>query len=194
MKEHSVNVLVFSSSACVYGDNAACKETDKIQPVSPYGQTKAMVEQIMQDYAFSNSDFLGISLRYFNPIGAHPSGLIGESPLNTPSNLMSYIQKVASGALPFLNIYGSDYDTPDGTGVRDYIHVMDLATGHTAALEHAKKLKGFNAYNLGTGKGTSVLEIVAAFERASGIKLLTKVAERRPGDIAQSYAIPDKAN
>lgn len=143
MTKHQCNVLVFSSSACVYGDNPACKEEDKGTPTNPYGMTKSMNEQIMRDLAHSKPDFLAIALRYFNPVGAHPSGLIGEDPLDIPNNLMPYIQKVASGHLPHLNVFGSDYSTPDGTGVRDFIHVVDLAKGHIAALKKMDELKGF---------------------------------------------------
>ena len=135
MKKHNCNTIVFSSSACVYGDNASCKETDPNMPLNPYGHTKVMIEQILKDYSFSNDDFLAISLRYFNPVGAHPSGLIGEDPKDIPNNLMPYIQRVVSGHLPHLNVFGNDYKTPDGTGVRDYIHVVDLALGHIAALK-----------------------------------------------------------
>ena len=135
MSKYKVETFIFSSSACVYGENPSCKENDRVQPINPYGQTKAMIEQIMKDYAHSNPKFSGIALRYFNPIGAHPSGLIGESPNDIPNNLMPYIMRVANGHLPFLGIFGNDYDTVDGTGVRDYIHVMDLAKGHTAALD-----------------------------------------------------------
>lgn len=137
MKAYGVKTLVFSSSACVYGDNAACKEGDKIQPTNPYGQTKAMIEQVMKDYAASDSSVVMIALRYFNPIGAHISGKIGESPNDIPNNLMPYIMRVANGHLPFLGIFGNDYNTIDGTGVRDYIHITDLARGHTAALKKA---------------------------------------------------------
>ena len=153
-----------------------------------------MIEQILQDFAKSNKDLLAISLRYFNPVGAHPSGLIGEDPKDIPNNLMPYIQKVASGHLKLLTVYGNDYGTqPDGTGVRDYIHVVDLAKGHTAALRK-KDLKGFLPFNLGTGNGTSVLQLVEAFEKASGLKIPYTIGARRPGDVATLLAIPDKAN
>jgi len=147
----------------------------------------------MQDYAAANPEFKAISLRYFNPVGAHPSGLIGENPSGIPNNLMPYIQRVASGHLPHLNVFGTDYDTKDGTGVRDYIHVVDLAKGHIAALKKLPELKGFNVYNLGTGNGTSVLELVASFEKASGVKIPLVKTDRRPGDAVQLLAIPDKA-
>lgn len=166
MKKHDCNLIVFSSSACVYGSIPYCKETDPLSPINPYGWTKVMCEQILKDYANSNSKVLAIALRYFNPIGAHSSGLIGEEPKGIPNNLMPYLQKVASGQLPHLNVFGNDYDTPDGTGVRDYIHVVDLALGHIAAIEKRNDLKGFNVYNLGTGRGTSVLELKTAFEKA----------------------------
>jgi len=194
MQKYEVKCFVFSSSACVYGDNPKCLEDDKIQPINPYGQTKAMIEQIMRDYAQSNSSFSAISLRYFNPIGAHTSGMIGESPNDIPNNLMPYIMRVANGHLPHLGVFGTDYDTVDGTGVRDYIHVTDLAKGHTAALKRSEALHGFNAFNLGTGNGTSVLELVAAFERASGLTIKTVMQERRAGDAATTLAIPDLAN
>ena len=194
MQKHGVNVIVFSSSACVYGDNGNCKEDDPIVPVNPYGQTKAFIEQILKDQAFANKQFLAISLRYFNPIGAHPSGYIGESPNDIPNNLMPYIQKVAEGKLPHLNVYGTDYDTVDGTGVRDYIHVVDLAQGHISALNKAQSLKGFNVYNLGTGKGTSVLELVTAFEKATNFQLPIVKTDRRPGDAVILKACVDKAN
>lgn len=163
-------------------------------PLNPYGQTKAMIEQIMRDFAYSNPKFTAIALRYFNPIGAHPSGMIGESPNDIPNNLMPYIMRVANGHLPFLGVFGNDYNTVDGTGVRDYIHVTDLAKGHTAALLKENELKGFSAINLGTGRGTSVLELVSAFEKASGVKITTKIQDRREGDAETCLAIPDKAN
>lgn len=137
--------------------------------MNPYGQTKVMIEQIMKDHSISSKGFCAISLRYFNPIGAHPSGLIGECPGSTPSNLMQSIMKVANGQSPHLNVFGNDYNTVDGTGVRDYIHVMDLAKGHVAALK--KNLTGFNVFNLGSGRGTSVLQLIAAYEKASGVKI-----------------------
>jgi len=158
MQKHNCNKIVFSSSACVYGDgNPRCVETDSGTPTNPYGMTKTMIEQFLKDVTRAKPDFLAISLRYFNPVGAHPSGLIGEDPKDIPNNLMPYIQKVASGQLKQLTVFGNDYGTdPDGTGVRDYIHVVDLAKGHTAALRK-EGIAGFNAYNLGTGSGTSVL-------------------------------------
>ena len=170
MQKYNVKTLIFSSSATVYGvDNPKAVETDPITPVSPDGQTKAMVEAVMKDYSYANPDVSSIALRYFNPIGSHPSGMIGEDPRDIPNNLMPYIMKVANGHLPFLRVFGSDYNTVDGSGVRDYIHVMDLARGHLAALDKAPELSGYNAFNLGSGRGTSVLELVAAFEKASGL-------------------------
>lgn len=158
---------------------------------SPYGKTKYMIEEILKDVARSDSDFEVMLLRYFNPIGAHQSGKLGEDPLGRPNNLMPIIMKVARGEYPELSIYGNDYDTPDGTCVRDYIHVVDLARGHLAALDHLGV--GVKIYNLGSGKGTSVLEMVAAFEKASGRKLPYKIAPRRAGDLPVFYAVADKA-
>lgn len=199
MEKHGCQSIVFSSSATVYGANPKCKETDDTNgAINPYGQTKAMIEQILADVAKMNKSFSAICLRYFNPIGAHKSGEIGEDPLDIPNNLMPYIQRIAAGKLPHLNVFGTDYPTPDGTGVRDYIHVTDLARGHTAAL--AKQLRdkdaflGWHAINLGTGNGTSVLELVAAFERASGITIEKKLVGRREGDVAQLLAVPTKAH
>ena len=153
-----------------------------------------MIEQVMKDLSFSNKEFCTIALRYFNPIGAHPSGLIGESPLDIPNNLMPYVTRVVMGQLPELGVFGNDYDTVDGTGVRDYIHVVDLAKGHTAALAKQHQLSGYNAFNLGTGKGTSVLELVEAFKKASGKDVPYKIMGRRPGDAGTSLADPGKAN
>lgn len=153
-----------------------------------------MIEQIMKDTAHADPEFCAIALRYFNPIGAHSSGLIGESPNDVPNNLMPYIMRVANGHLPHLNVFGTDYNTVDGTGVRDYIHVVDLAAGHTAALAKKDELKGYHVFNLGTGNGTSVLQLVAAFQRASGIEIKTVLTGRRPGDAEQCLAIPGKAN
>lgn len=194
MRDYNVPTFVFSSSATVYGDNPLSDENAKIQPINPYGQTKAMIEQIMSDYADSNPKAIMIALRYFNPIGAHESGLIGEDPNDIPNNLMPYIQKVASGHLPHLRVFGTDYETKDGTGVRDYIHVTDLAKGHIAALKNQDKLKGYEVFNLGTGQGTTVLEMRDAFEKASGLKIKFEMHGRRPGDAQQVLAIPDRAN
>ena len=185
--------FVFSSSATVYGDNQApFVETMPLLPATnPYGETKVISEKILSDTAKANPGFSVALLRYFNPIGAHESGLIGEAPNGIPNNLMPYITKVAKGELKELRVFGSDYDTPDGTGVRDYIHVMDLAEGHAAALE--KMGEGVSVYNLGTGKGTSVLELVTAFERVNEIKIPYRITPRRAGDIAVCYAETKKA-
>lgn len=196
MGEYEVTRFVFSSSATVYGDPEAVPipETARLSATNPYGRTKLMQEQILQDHAAANPDWSVVLLRYFNPIGAHPSGRLGEDPLGIPNNLLPYIAKVAVGRLEQLSVMGSDYDTKDGTGVRDYIHVMDLAEGHLAALEYAFAHRGAEAVNLGTGVGYSVLEIVDAFEQASGITIKKVFVPRRAGDIAVSYASPEKAN
>lgn len=187
--------IVFSSSATVYGMNnsAPFDEQMPTSATNPYGWTKYMIEQIIRDSAVSDSALSAVLLRYFNPIGAHKSGLIGENPKGIPNNLMPYIAKVASGELAELSVFGDDYDTPDGTGVRDYIHVVDLAKGHLKALEYAVKNTGCVAVNLGTGKGTSVLELVNAFERVNGVKVKYKIASRRSGDIATCFAGTQKA-
>ena len=192
-KKHGVKKFVFSSSATVYGDNEIpFKEGMKLLPTTnPYGETKAMIERILTDMAKANPDFCVTLLRYFNPIGAHKSGLIGESPNGIPNNLMPYITKVAKGQLDKLRIFGNDYPTVDGTGVRDYIHVVDLAEGHVAALNNTTP--GVSVYNLGTGKGTSVLQLVQAFEEANGVKVPYEIVDRRPGDIAECYADASKA-
>ncbi|MDO5114985.1 MAG: UDP-glucose 4-epimerase GalE [Synergistaceae bacterium] len=189
---HRVKNFVFSSSATVYGDNKApFTETMPLLPTTnPYGETKVISERILSDAAAANQGFSVTLLRYFNPVGAHESGLIGEAPNGIPNNLMPYITKVAKGELKELRVFGDDYDTPDGTGVRDYIHVMDLAEGHAAAL---KKMSGFSVYNLGTGRGTSVLELVTAFERANSLKIPYRITPRRAGDIAVCYADAKKA-
>lgn len=191
--EKNVNKFVFSSSATVYGDNKSPMHEDMelLPTTNPYGETKAMSERILKDLAFSNTKF-GVSLlRYFNPVGAHESGLIGEDPNGRPNNLMPYISKVAEGELECLNIFGDDYDTVDGTGVRDYIHVVDLALGHVKAIE--KLDSGVDIYNLGTGKGTSVLELISAFERVNDLTIAKKIVGRRPGDIAENFADVSKA-
>ena len=190
---HGVGHFVFSSSATVYGDNKApFAETMPLLPATnPYGETKVISETILSDTAAANPEFSVALLRYFNPVGAHESGLIGEAPNGIPNNLMPYITKVAKGELKELRVFGGDYDTPDGTGVRDYIHVMDLAEGHAAALKNMKR--GVSVYNLGTGRGTSVLELVAAFERANGLKIPYRITPRRAGDIAVCYAQTEKA-
>lgn len=197
MQKYNVKNLLFSSSATVYGNQEGIKLTEDNQTglgiTNPYGQTKYMVEQILRDFAIANHDFYIISLRYFNPIGAHSSGLIGEDPNDIPNNLMPIIMKVSTGEIPELQIYGNDYDTPDGTGMRDYIHVTDLAKGHVAAINHLTHIKGITTYNLGTGKATSVMEMVRAFEKASGQTLPYTITSRRPGDLAKIYADPTKA-
>lgn len=191
--EHGVPRFVFSSSATVYGNNRPpFVESMQLMPAAnPYGETKAVCEKILADTARSCSGFSAVLLRYFNPVGAHESGLLGEAPNGVPNNLMPYITRVAKGELKELSIFGDDYDTPDGTGVRDYIHVMDLAEGHIAALRNAPC--GVSVYNLGTGKGTSVLQLVTAFERASGVSIARRMTSRRPGDIAVCYADASKA-
>ena len=195
MKKYNCKKIIFSSSATVYGipKEVPIREDFALSAMNPYGSTKLMIEQILQDVCVSDKDFCAILLRYFNPIGAHKSGLIGEEPNGIPNNLMPYINKVAKGELNHLNIFGNDYETPDGTGVRDYIHVVDLAKGHVKALEKARKINGAEAYNLGTGKGYSVLEIVRTFENSTGVKIKYEITTRRPGDIAEYYADPTKA-
>ena len=196
MKDHGVNNIVFSSSATVYsGDNSMpLRETSHTgMCTNPYGWTKYMSEQILRDTAKAVPDWSVVLLRYFNPIGAHESGLIGEAPNGIPNNLMPYIMQVAAGVLPQLSVFGDDYPTPDGTGVRDYIHVVDLARGHVAALHYALQHKGIEAVNLGTGRGYSVLDIVHAFERVNGVKVPYRIAPRRPGDLATCYAATEKA-
>ena len=197
MQEHKVKNFIFSSTATVYGDAKVVPipENSPISAANPYGRTKLMSEEILKDTAFSDKDLSIIALRYFNPIGAHKSADIGELPSGIPNNLFPYIAQVALGKLPHLNVFGNDYDTPDGTCIRDYIHILDLASGHTAALEKiASGFKGFDVYNLGTGIGYSVLDIVNAFKKASGIDLPVKSAARRAGDVPRSCANPDKAN
>lgn len=192
-KKYNVNKFVFSSSATVYGENKVpFKEDMPLMPTTnPYGESKAMSERILMDVAKADPNFSVSILRYFNPVGAHESGLIGEEPKGIPNNLMPYITKVAKGELEKLRVFGNDYPTPDGTGIRDYIHVMDLAEGHVAAYNHLTE--GVHIYNLGTGKGTSVLELVHAFEEANGIKIPYEIVGRRPGDIAVCYADVSKA-
>ena len=194
MKEHNVKKFIFSSSATVYGDAGVSKYTEELgrgETTNPYGTTKAMIEKILEDLYASDNSWNITLLRYFNPVGAHSSGLIGEEPNGIPNNLMPYVMKVASGKLEVLSIFGNDYPTIDGTGVRDYIHVVDLAKGHVKALE--KATNGLNIYNLGSGKGTSVLELVNAFQKVNNIKVNYKIVERRPGDLAEYYADPSKA-
>lgn len=195
MAEFKCNTMVFSSSATVYGCNNPVPYLEDMptSATNPYGYTKVMIEQILRDVCTANPEFHAVALRYFNPIGAHESGLIGENPNGIPNNLVPYIAQVAVGKLKQLSVYGNDYDTPDGTGVRDYIHVMDLAIGHAAALDYGMKHTGFEAINLGTGKGSSVLEVVHAYEKACGKPIPLQIVGRRAGDIAISYADPTKA-
>ena len=195
MKKHNCKKIVFSSSATVYGNpkTVPIKEDFPLSTTNPYGSTKLMIEQILRDVAVADSEFSCILLRYFNPIGAHESGLIGENPNGIPNNLMPYIARVATGQYEKLNVFGNDYDTPDGTGVRDYIHVVDLAKGHIKAIEKARNMKGVEAYNLGTGKGYSVLDLVNTFEKVSHVTVKYESVPRRPGDIAICYADPSKA-
>lgn len=192
-REHGVDRFVFSSSATVYGENKVpFVETMELLPTTnPYGETKAMSERILTDAAKANPDFSVSLLRYFNPVGAHESGLIGEDPNGIPNNLMPYVTKVAKGTLEKLKVFGNDYDTVDGTGVRDYIHVVDLAEGHVKAIENLHE--GVNVYNLGTGRGTSVLELVDAFVKVNGVDVPYEIVGRRPGDIAKCYADAGKA-
>ena len=195
MAKRGVKTLIFSSSASVYGDAAdvPIRESEPIAPANPYGQSKAMIERILADLVAADSEWRVARLRYFNPMGAHESGLIGEDPNGVPNNLSPYISQVAVGKLNELKIFGGDYPTPDGTGVRDYIHVMDLALGHLAALNHLARAQGLLTLNLGTGRGCSVLEMVAAFEKACGKPVPYRVVDRRPGDVAQSFADPSEA-
>lgn len=191
--KYGVQRFVFSSSATVYGDNKVpfVETMDLLPTTNPYGETKAMSERILTDIVKANASFSVALLRYFNPVGAHKSGLIGEAPNGIPNNLMPYVTQVAKGKLEKLRVFGNDYPTPDGTGVRDYIHVVDLAEGHVAALNHLTT--GVEVFNLGTGKGTSVLELIHAFEKANEIKVPYEVVDRRAGDIASFYADTQKA-
>ena len=196
MEEHGVKNIVFSSSATVYGDPKEIPITEncpKGEITNPYGQTKSMLEQVLMDIQKADPEWNVVLLRYFNPIGAHESGLIGENPNGIPNNLMPYITQVAVGKREFLGVFGNDYDTVDGTGVRDYIHVVDLAIGHLRALDKIKENPGVAIYNLGTGHGYSVLEVVSNFEKATGVKIPYKIMPRRAGDIATCYASPEKA-
>ncbi len=195
MKEHNVHNIVFSSSATVYGipEQVPLTETMHTGCTNPYGWTKWMIEQILRDACVADKDLSAVLLRYFNPIGAHESGKIGEDPTGIPNNLLPYITQVAIGKLPKLSVYGNDYPTKDGTGVRDYIHVVDLAKGHVKAIEYAQKNTGSEVFNLGTGTGYSVLDIVNAFEEVNGIKIPYTIVDRRPGDVAECYADPQKA-
>lgn len=188
--------FVFSSSATVYGPDNAIPYVETMPTyvaTNPYGWTKVMIEQILRDYCTATPGFTAVLLRYFNPIGAHPSGLIGEDPRGVPNNLMPYISQTAIGRLECLNVFGDDYDTPDGTGVRDYIHVMDLARGHVAAIAYMAEHPGESIFNLGTGKGYSVLEMVHAFETANHVHVPYRIAPRRAGDLPTVYACPDKS-
>ena len=197
MKKHNVKKFIFSSSATVYGDPEVIPITEECKTggtTNPYGTTKLFIEQILKDTYASDNTWDICILRYFNPVGAHESGLIGEEPQGIPNNLMPYVVRVAAGILPQLSVFGNDYNTPDGTGVRDYIHVVDLAKGHVLALNKLEKEnKGLFIYNLGTGTGYSVLDMVKAFEKATGKEVPDKIAPRRSGDIATCYANPKKA-
>ena len=193
MRNHGVKNIIFSSSATVYGDPASVPITEKFpkgQCTNPYGWTKSMLEQILTDIQFADKEWNVILLRYFNPIGSHKSGLIGEDPNGIPNNLMPYVMKVAIGQLPQVNVFGNDYPTPDGTGVRDYIHVVDLAKGHVKAIEKIEENPGVKIYNLGTGKGYSVLDVINNVSKAVGKEIPYVIAERRAGDIAECYADP----
>ncbi len=194
MRDHNCFNIVFSSSATVYGkpETVPIKEDFPLSTTNPYGTTKLYIERILTDLCVSDERFSVVLLRYFNPIGAHESTLIGDNPNGIPNNLMPYVTRVAKGTLPHLNVFGNDYDTCDGTGVRDYIHVLDLAAGHYAALK-ALENSGVSVYNLGTGNGYSVLELINAFERVNGIKIPYQITDRRPGDIAECYADASKA-
>lgn len=195
MQKYNCKRIVFSSSATVYGNPASLpiKEDFPLSTTNPYGSTKLMMEQVLQDVCVADKDFSVAILRYFNPIGAHKSGLIGEVPNGIPNNIMPYILRVANGEYEALTVFGNDYNTPDGTGIRDYIHVVDLAKGHLKALEKIRKEAGAKIYNLGTGNGYSVLDLVNNFEKVNGVKVNYKIGERRPGDIAACYADPTKA-
>lgn len=196
MTRHGIKNLIFSSSASVYGDPkyTPINESHPLNPTNPYAQTKKQIEEIVVDLAASDSEWKTIILRYFNPVGAHPSGQIGENPQGVPNNLVPYISKVAEGSLPFLNVYGDDYPTKDGTGVRDYIHVVDLAAGHLAAVEYLKEeMEKPEIFNLGTGKGVSVLEMVDCYQNACGTSIEKKFLDRRPGDVSECFADNTKA-
>lgn len=190
MNEFNVKKIVFSSSATVYGnpESLPIKETSRLSTTNPYGTTKLYIERILKDLYISDNEWSIAILRYFNPVGAHKSGLIGEDPNGIPNNLMPYIVKVANGELPYLNIFGDDYDTIDGTGVRDYIHITDLANGHIKAIDYILKNKGIDYYNLGTGHGYSVLEMVNTFKEVNNVDVPYKITKRRDGDIASCYA------
>lgn len=195
MQKHNVKNMVFSSSATIYGNakQVPIRENEPLQATNPYGRTKLMIEEILRDLSIADPEWSISLLRYFNPTGAHPSGRIGEDPTGMRTNIMPYITQVAVGNLDILNVFGGDYPTSDGTGVRDYIHVVDLARGHVKALQKVVRTKGVEAYNLGTGRGYSVLELIDTFERMSGRSVPYQVVSRRPGDVAVSYADPQKA-
>ncbi|MBE6631752.1 MAG: UDP-glucose 4-epimerase GalE [Ruminococcaceae bacterium] len=195
MAKYGAKKIVFSSSATVYGkpESVPISENFPLSTTNPYGETKLMIERILKDIWVSDNEWSVAVLRYFNPIGAHKSGRIGEDPKGIPNNLLPYITQVASGKREYLSVFGNDYDTHDGTGVRDYIHVVDLAKAHLAAIEFADKTTGVDYFNVGTGVGYSVLDIVNAYEKATGIKINYKIAPRRPGDIDECYANPEKA-
>ncbi|GAD80088.1 UDP-glucose 4-epimerase GalE [Vibrio ezurae] len=195
MRDAGVTRLVFSSSATVYGDPHTVPITEDFptSATNPYGRSKLMVEECLTDFQLANPDWSITLLRYFNPVGSHPSGQLGEDPQGIPNNLMPFVSQVAVGRREYLSVFGDDYPTPDGTGVRDYIHVMDLADGHIAALQRVGIQSGLHIFNLGTGNGSSVLDMVKAFEQASGKSIAYKIAPRRPGDIAECWADPAKA-
>jgi UDP-glucose 4-epimerase len=195
MAGHGVKTIVFSSSATVYGDphTVPIREDFPLSATNPYGRTKLMIEEILRDLSAADPEWRVGLLRYFNPVGAHESGLIGEDPRGIPNNLMPYISQVAVGRRPHLNVFGDDYPTPDGTGMRDYIHVVDLARGHVKAVEKIASAAGVHVWNLGTGRGYTVLEMLRAFEAASGRAVPFRIAPRRPGDVARCYADPAKA-
>lgn len=196
MRQHNVKNIIFSSSATVYGDPESVPITEKFpkgQCTNPYGWTKSMLEQILTDIQFADKEWNVILLRYFNPIGAHKSGLMGEDPNGIPNNLMPYVMKVAIGQLPHVNVFGNDYPTPDGTGVRDYIHVVDLAEGHVKAIKKIEENPGVKVYNLGTGIGYSVLDVINNVSKAVGKEIPYVITDRRAGDIAECYADPTLA-
>ncbi len=195
MLDHGAERIVFSSSATVYGDpeSLPLAETHRLAPTNPYGATKLVIERILDDLARSRAGFQAVMLRYFNPVGAHPSGTLGEDPTGIPNNLMPFVGQVAAGRLKELQVFGNDYETPDGTGVRDYVHVVDLARAHVAAVRALPRLPSVSHINLGTGKGASVLEVVSAYQRACGARIPYRFAPRRPGDVAASYTDPSLA-
>lgn len=196
MQETDCRTLIFSSSATVYGTQHAAPYAETLMPLSasnPYGETKIISEQLLQSLCHADADWHVTALRYFNPIGAHESGLLGESPHGIPSNIAPYLALVASGQLPFFRVYGNDYDTPDGTGIRDYVHVMDLAEGHVSALQYSLQHNGFSVFNLGTGNGSSVLELAKTYAAVSGKEIPIQICPRRAGDVAVSYADVTKA-